>query len=521
MKYLTARPLLGTKNNCPIDSPQMYKVLGENDVMTHDAGGQNFDLGREKDSCCKAFGRAQWDNAATAQKTKCLGLHELWDGTNREHFYFDNGKVYRYETVSTVTRSPVDVSGGVTFANDDVDLYSIIQYGTYLIFADRGEHTPYKIDHDDANVSKLITSGSEYKFRFLMNFTNRIIGLYSGETDGDIEIRWTNALAETTFPAANQLYKPGDQIMGGIQLGHNTAFILGETDIYRMDYYSSGNPVFTLLPVIKGWGTGSPFSLISDGIAIYFYDAQRGFCRFDGVNEPQVISEDYDGMISRIPYSYHNLMDSLWIPFSDEIAWNIPVDNDTTPSKIIFYNRQTKQWRHENKAARRLGAWRTFSGYTLNDLIAETDDVWPSARTWAYYTSESHKMVFGNSDGHLYIQSSEGDNAAAWDGYRIEPIIPFPEYGKRVSRVLEIWMKIAETVAASIDFYWRGGDTVAEVEQQAWTSIGSISMNNPTDPVIYPDRSAKLHQIKWGTDAKSEPFSIPELKFGYEMQGSY
>jgi len=515
MHYLTIRPLLGTKNNCPIDSPEMFNAIGESDFITHDAGGQNFDLEREKNSCSKALGRAQWSNSANAQATKCLGLHELWDGTNRVHFYFDNGKVYKFDA----SRDQGDVSGGNTFATDDVDLYSIIQYGTYMVFADRAEHTPYKIDYNDANVSKLIASGTEYKFRYLMNFTNRIVGLYSDQTDGDIEIRWTDALAETTFPAANQLYKSGDSIQGGIQLGHNTAFILSETDIYRMDYYSTGSPIYSLVPIIKGWGTASPFSIISDGIAIYFYDPQRGFCRFDGTTEPQIISEDYEDMIGRIPSTYRGLIDSVWMPFGNEIAWNIPVDNDTTPSRIIFYNRKTGQWRHENKAARRLDSWRTFTGYTWNDLVIETDDVWPSARTWAYYTSESHKMVFGNSNGHLYTQSSEGDDGSDWDGYRIEPIIPFPGYGKQFTRLLEIWMKFAETQLHSIDLYWRGGDTVAEVEQQAWTSIGSISMNNPSKPILYLDQTARLHQIKWGTDLKSEPFSVPEIQFSYVTLG--
>lgn len=518
MRYLTLRPLLGTKNNCPIDSPNMFKVLGENDIITHDAGGQNFDLDREKDSCSKAFGRAAWSSAANASATKCLGLHELWDGTNRAHFYFDNGKVYQFDPTD---RDQDDVSNSLTFALADTDLYSIIQYGTYMVFADHGTTKPYKIDHDDGAVSALITSGTDFVFRYLMNFTNRIIGLYSGETNGDIDIRWTEPLVGTTFPAANQLYKSGDSIQGGIQLGHNTAFVYGDNDIYRMDYYASATPCFTLIPVMPGWGTGAPFSLITDGIAIYAYDPQRGFSRFDGVNEPQVISDDYEGMVSRIPYTYHNLIDSVWIPWSGEIAWNIPVDNDVTPSKIIFYNRKTKQWRHENKAARRLDAWRTFTGITWNNLRVETDDIWPSASTWAYYTSESHKLVFGNSNGHLYSQSSEGDDTANWDGYRIEPIIPFPEHGKKFTRLAEVWIDIAETQAHSIDFYWRGGDTIAETKTQAWASLGSISMNDPTNAVIYPDISAKNHQIKWGTDLKSEPFSIPALRLGYVTQGSY
>jgi len=370
MRYLTVRPLLGTKNNCPIDSPEMFKVLGENDIITHDAGGQNFDLDREKNSCSKAFGRSQWDNSANAQKTKCLGLHELWDGTYRDHLYFDNGLLYLFD--SSRDQNEKTVATPVTFATDDIDLYSIITYGAYIVWADRGEHEPHRWKHGDTNSAALIATGTHFKFRYLMNFTNRIIGLYSDQTDGDIDIRWTNALAETTFPAANQLYKPGDSIEGGIQLGHNTACVLSASDIYRMDYYANASPCFTLISVMDNWGTRSPFSIVSDGVAIYFFDPQRGFCRFDLVNEPQVISEDYDGMIGRMNSTYHNLIDSVWIPWSGEIAWNIPVDNDTTPSKIIFYNRKTKQWRHENKAARRLDAWRTFTGYTWNDLIVET-----------------------------------------------------------------------------------------------------------------------------------------------------
>lgn len=518
MNYLTLKPILGTKNNCPADSPTMYQVLSENIIITHDAGGQNFDLEREADSCSKAFGRAQWSAAANASATNCLGLHELWDGTNRVHFFFDKGKVYKFDA----GREQDDVSGGVTFALHAIDLYSIIQYGTYMIFADHAEHTPYKIDHNDANVSKLIASGSEYEFRYLVKFRNHIMGFYTAEaTRPDLDTRWTDALAETTFPAANQLYKPGDSITGAIQLGHNTVFVFGDNDICRMDYYPNSSIIFSYITVLRGWGSVNHACLASDGINIYFYDKTRGFCRFDGSREPIVISEDYEGMITRIPVTYANLITGKWIPYTNEIAWNIPVDNDTAPSKIIFYNIKTGQWRHENKAVRCMDIWRTFSALTWNDLIVLTDDVWPTTHAWAYYTSESSKLVFANTDGQLYTQSSEGDNTANWDAYRIEPVLPFPGGGQNQIRILEIWASIAEKQSHSLDFRWRGADTVAELEQEAWISLDSINMNSPANPVIYPDRTARKHQIQWGTDLKSEPYSINELRIGYEVQGIY
>lgn len=517
MQYLTIKPILGTKNNCPIDSPTMYKALDQYGKVfaTHDAGGQNIDFEREADSCSKAFGRAQWSNSANATKTICMGLHELWDGTNRKHFFCDGGKIYKFDS----SRDQDDVSGGTTFALHAIDLYSIIQYGTYMIFADHAEHEPYKIDHDDANVSALIASGTHYKFRYLLTFANRIIGLYSDQTNPDLDIRYTDALAETTFPAANQLFKPGNSITGGIVHGHNTGYIFSETDIVRMDYYSAATPVFKLVPVTDNWGAVNHHCLVSDDIHMYFYDRNKGFARFDGSREPVVISGDYEGMINRIPSSYANLITGKLLPFTNEIVWNIPVDNDTAPSKLIYFNTKTGQWRHENKVVRCIDIWRTFTNITGNDLIVLTDDIWPSSDTWAYYTSESSKLVFANTDGHLYTQSSEGDNDTDWDAYRIEPILPFP--GEDKIRILEVWASIAEKQTHSLDFSWRGGDTVGEVEQAAWASIGSISMNSPDDAVTYTDRTERKHQIKWGTNLKNEPYSVNELRIGYEIAGKY
>jgi len=88
-------------------------------------------------------------------------------------------------------------------------------------------------------------------------------------------------------------------------------------------------------------------------------------------------------------------------------------------------------------------------------------------------------------------------------------------------RLLEIWLDIAETETPSVDFYWRGGDTVGEVEAASWTSLGSISMNSPANAVLYIDKTARLHQIKWGTDLKDEPFNVNGIRIGYVTQGRF
>ena len=593
MNYLTIKPLLGTKNDCPIDSPSLYQPISEGVFLTHDVGGQNFDLNREKDSCSKAFGRAQWSASANASATSCHGLFELWDGTNRNHIYFDKGVCYifnssrvpvavtdaylKYDaqsgafthgltatgagaatgvivcdaevaTAGTLWFSAVtstfndneaitdtDTGAAVvdgtlsstTFATDNIDLYSIINFGGYMIFADRAEHQPFKWKHGDTYLTPLITkdAATQYKFRYLMHLANRIVGVYSDQTNGDLEVRYTDALPTWTaldFPSANQFYKPeGDApITGCAKLGHNTGYLFSEEDITRMDYYSSTTPIFKAIRLIRGWGSVNHACIVSDGINLYFFDKNRGFCKFNGVSEPVVISDDYEGMINRITASYQNLITGKLIPFTNEIAWNIPTDSNSTPSKIIFYNTKTGQWRHEDKAARVLDTWRTFTDMTWTDLSVLTDDIWPTQHTWAYYLNESSSLVFGNSDGQLYTSTSEGDNTANWDGYRIEPILPIAD-GKHYYEIKEIRVSIAEKINASVDFYWRGGDTVGEVEQEPWTSVGSISMDSPDDPVIYPNKMAKLPQIKWGTDAKSEPFSINEINIGYEIRRGY
>ena len=117
----------------------------------------------------------------------------------------------------------------------------MINYGGYFIFADRAEHTPYKWKHGDANLTKLILDGTEFKFRYLTKFQQRIIGAYSDQTNGDLDLRWTDAIptwASLDFAAANQLYKPGeDSITGVSKFGVNNLFVYGTDSICALQYF--------------------------------------------------------------------------------------------------------------------------------------------------------------------------------------------------------------------------------------------------------------------------------------------
>ncbi|GAH08882.1 unnamed protein product, partial [marine sediment metagenome] len=173
------------------------------------------------------------------------------------------------------------------------------------------------------------------------------------------------------------------------------------------------------------------------------------------------------------------------------------------------YNKKTGHWRKEVKSARYLDYWKVFTDMTWADLIIEIGGtgVWTDcgSNTWFDYTSEKNRLVLANTNGYTYMNSSEDDDGSNWDAYRVEPILPFPE-PENMHRLLEIWPGIAYKKAANLDFYWRGGDTVAEVENESWTSLGLVSMNSPSTPVLYTDQTARLHQVKWGTDLKDELF---------------
>ncbi len=525
-------PILGRKTSVPPDDPTLFRQLDQNTFLTHDTGGVNFDLARKKQACSKSYGSVQWSNSANAQATKTMGLFELYDGTNRDHIIFDNGLCYIYD--SSLDPQPMADAGSTTFANSNEDLYSIIKVGAYMVFTDRGGHTPYKWANGDANLTKLIASGTEYKFRWLVNFQRRVIGIYSDQANGDIDIRWstawpTTAIGSLNFPATNQLYVPNDDsLVGGATMGSDRCFLYSEDSIQQLIYMPDYETPFRCYTVVPKQGCTGHHSIVNLGDRHFLFNRNYGFCEYRGgtvfpYGVP--ISADIETELQNINPDYYNLIIGTYIPLSREVVWSVPFSGDSFCDTLLFYNVDTKQWRTEDKSMRYIDSWRMYASYTWNDLIAElggTGAIWSDAgsNTWAYYASQRQRLVYSNTDGHLHYRASEGLNGEAIDGYRVEPIMDF---GDPISKKLlsEIWFGIGYSGNFSIDVYHRAGNTVGELVLEDWDSIGSISCNSPDPPVIYTSKNNRYHQIKWGTNLADEKFEVNWIDFKYELQGGY
>jgi hypothetical protein len=487
-------PILGLKNNVPADDPSLFQFINENTAYTHDTGGINVDYQRQKNTCTKSYGYTAWSNTAVGTPTRCLGMFELSDYTtgNRDNIIIYDGDVYVYDG----NKDPAEVTdtGSTAFASDEGDIYSMIRYGQYFIFADRAEHTPYKWKHGDANLTKLILSGTEFKFRYLAKFQQRILGAYSDQTNGDLDFRWTDAIpawASLDFAAANQLYKPGeDSITGMCKFGTNNAFLYGTNSICVIQYYAGVTPPFGIFPLIEGQGNASPQGIINTGGANFFFNENLGFVRYTGgtqLRANNVISDDIEEDIAGIDSRYYDRIIGRDVPMTQEICWSVPLAGATTPTHLLYYNYVNNSWRKEDKASRYIDIWTQTVG-------------------------QYGKLVFSNADGSTYKISGETlPSTSNIDGYRIEPIIMNPHY----TTLNEIRWGIVDGGNYSIDVYYRGGDTVKEIEAASWTSVGTVSLNNPADPVTYVSQSNRGHQIKWGTNLDSEKFAVNWIDFHF------
>ncbi len=522
-------PILGLKTDVPINDPSLFKMAGNNVALTHDTGGQNVSYTRKRNACTKDYGYAEWSNTATAQATKCLGLFELAVGTTLDHIFFDNGKCYVYDNAN----DPVvkEDSGTTTFANDNKDLYSAIQVGEYMVFADRAEHTPYKWKNAESNLTKLIQSGTEYKFRYLESFQRRVIGAYSDQTDGDIEIRWstdwpTTAITSLNFPAANQAWIPNDDTITGIRrMGLDRCYIYCDDSIHSLNYASNYKLPFYLRNINNAQGCEGHHSVVNLGDRHYFFNRNYGFCEFRGDTFPfggRPISYDIETTIQGISTQYMSQIVGTFSPKDREVAWAVPLGGAAMPTHILFYNIDTGHWRKRNIAARYIDNWRINLDYTWSDLASDVGGTgtWADAGSawWADYISESSRFVHGNTDGDLHYTVGENYNTANFDGYRIEPAMDFGD-SSRVDILQEIWFSIGSVGSFSIDIYHRSADTVGALASTSWTALDSLSCNSPTRPRITCQKTGRFHQIKWGTDLKDEKFEVHSIELMYNPQG--
>lgn len=525
-------PILGRNTTVPQDDISLFLPLSEKVAYTHDVGGLNFDLSSKKNACAKSYGYSQWSNSANASHTKCLGLFELISESNRDYVYFDNGKCYVFD--GAVDPILTEDTASTTFANDNNDLYSTIRIGEYFTFADHGETTPYKWKHGDANLTTLVgaTGGTAFKFRYLESFQRRVIGCYSDQTDGDIDLRWTTSWPTTAinhadfgFPAANQLYMPNDDSITGIKkMGEDRCFVYNRNSIHQLIYYPDYSAPFRLRNIIPDFGCAGHHSIVSLGDRHYLFNAQYGFVEYRGGHSfpyEKPISEAIENDIGTINSNYYELIVGTYIPLTHEICWTVPVNSATTPNRLFFYNISTKQWRFEDKSMKYIDNWLPYATMTWNDLIdalGGAGATWEDAGSdsWAKYTSAIQKLVYGNTDGHLYTHETESLNGSAIDSYRIEPILDFgSKYNYKL--LTEIWFDIGLSGAYSIDLYLRGGNTVGEVVAAAWENVGLISLDNSNRPMLNVGKNHRLHQLKWGTDGTNEPYEINGITFVYEI----
>jgi hypothetical protein len=529
---------LGVNNAVAPNDVSLFKPIAENVFATHCVEGRNVDYNRTRNACAKAKGRSDWSNSAAAN-LECLGIFELYDGTSRTLWAFfateasSQGRVYRYDG----SRDPVRISdvvghvGAVEFAFNQADLYSAIRYGKYIVFADMAEHTPYCGDFDDATVEKLISSGTEYKFKYLESWQRRIIGAYSDQTNGDLEVRWSNAnptpQSDCTFAAGDALFIPNDDPITGItKMGRNACYIYSRDSIHRLDYFGAYATPFGITNVIAGQGTTNHHSVVDIGKIHYFFNRNLGFCEFMG-SHVKPISREIETWIRDIRFAYYGLIMGEFIPYSNEVAWTVPLEGASANNAILYYNRENGTWRREDKTARAISRALFTTDMTWTKLTSDLGFVtWSDMGNlrWVDLFSETDEVTLAAADGKMYISSTEADDTAAWDGYRVEPVMDFGRPNNK-DLLEEIWFDISETGSYSLYCYYRNGDTVAECKNASWTALDEVSLDSPDNAVCRITNEmaiqSRFHQIKWGTDAADEPFVVSEIEFKYEPGGLY
>jgi hypothetical protein len=163
--------------------------------------------------------------------------------------------------------------------------------------------------------------------------------------------------------------------------------------------------------------------------------------------------------------------------------------------------------------------WNIYTTTTWNDLVlilGGTGATWEAAGTsrWSDYTSANDFLMYAGTDGEVYTHSGESLNGDDINEYRIEPILDFGNK-RRFDHLQEIWFDIGRSADFSIDLYHRDGNTVGEILNKSWDSLGSISCDSLYAAIQDVNKNARLHQIKWGTDLKNEAFQINGIVFKY------
>jgi hypothetical protein len=300
--------------------------------------------------------------------------------------------------------------------------------------------------------------------------------------------------------------------------------LYGEDSIDSIDYYANYTTPFAINNRVANHGAAGHHSIVDAGIH-YFYNRHYGFVGYGGGSEFPYggvpISYNIEDLIAGINPLYYSRIVGKFIPITKECVWAVPLEGESTPNAILKYNLITKQWAIKRISLRYLDYWILDSTVVWNDLAGLGYTYWTDfgLLRWSDFISANPYTVYGITDGHIYINSGESDAGAAWEGYRTEPIIHLGETPR--SLLLEIWFGLAAVGNYSLYVYYRGGDTIGECESSAWVALNEVSCDSPNNAVCYLDKNNRYHQIKWGTDAANESFSVSTITFKYVPQGNY
>ena len=91
----------------------------------------------------------------------------------------------------------------------------------------------------------------------------------------------------------------------------------------------------------------------------------------------------------------------------------------------------------------------------------------------------------------------------------------------KFKNVQEIWFGVTSGGDYSIDMHYRIGDTVKELSEATWSTLASISLNNPTEPKLNINLHGRYFQFKWGTNLKDEKFEVNWIDFRYHTEDDY
>jgi hypothetical protein len=539
MESFRILPVLGLKTNVPENDLSLFKSLGDGIAATYCVDGINFSMTRNMNATTKGYGKTKWSNSATATSLNCLGLFELYDSGQRTFWMMtgDNsskGRIFRFDS----NRDPIRISdqaapahtGAIEFAFHNADLYSCIQYGSNIIISDHGEHTPYFADYNDTVLTKLLNTGTEFKGRYLELFQRRIILAYTDQTNGDIEIRWSEALptpGSMAISASNQLFIPDDDTITGIKkFGHNACFLYSENSISSIDYYPNYLTPFAIRNMVAGNGCAGHHSIINTGGAHYFLNKNYGFVDYRGGTQfpasGKPISYDIEDLVATINPNYYGTIVGSFLQNKNTLVWTVPLNGVSTPSHILYYYIPEGKWFIENVPTRYISNWTSSDALIWNNLAGLGFTYWSDFGTSAFtdYITTNQNMMISNTDGLVYSKSGESDNLLDFDGYRVEPVINLSGDGG-FCLLNEIWFNFVEHGAFDLYCQYRGGDTLQECLGSVWETLNSVSHNDPQNSVIYTNKNNRWHQIKWGTGKKNERFGVSAIEFKFVPQGKY